>query len=106
MSPNGRLLAVGMRAGEILIYGISANANSSTEDILIEKKIWIKPSHASSAINCITFSPDSTLLSSCCSENVINTYNLDVNEPLKIPWSSHNLYEISRQPFHSVTNLT
>ena len=98
ISPNGGLLAVGMETGEILIYDISIEANFSTEPVLIES------SDASRSVNCIAFSPDSTLMSYCSSKNVIYTYSLgDAHE---IATYNRGLDERAcREPYYGVTSL-
>jgi hypothetical protein len=98
ISPNGILLAVGMETGEILIYDISIEADFPTEPVLIES------SDASRPVNCIAFSPDSTLMSYCSSKNVIYTYSLD--DAHEIARYNRNLDERAcREPYYGVTSL-
>ena len=100
VSPNGRFLAVGMETGEILVYDFHIEANFPPEPILIESSV------ASRSVNCIAFSPDSTLMSYCSSKNVIYTYSLDTGDVLEIARYDRRLGERAcREPYFGVTCL-
>jgi hypothetical protein len=101
MSPNGRLLAVGMETGEILIYGIvDINATIPTEPVVI------KSSYASRSVNCIAFSPDLTLMSYCDSNNITYTYSLAASDIREMAKYNRKLSErVCRAPYYGVTCL-
>ena len=87
ISPNGSLLAVGMEKGEILMYDIGSEVTSYKE------KVLNKSLRASGSVKCIAFSPDSTLISYCTSENIIYTYSLNESNEGPISrynWNSYN----------------
>lgn len=97
LSPVGRTLAIGTDTGEILVYKLgSENFNT------------VRPEQFQGAerrsINCIAFSPNSLYMSTCASDNVIRTFNLEEGTLLS-KFDRKLDAEACKAPYYGVTGL-
>ena len=67
LSPNGAMVAVGLKSGELLMY--------FTDDMTGEHPLSIMGGPR--LINCIAFSPDSQFLAVCTSNNYVKIFRVD-----------------------------
>jgi WD40 repeat protein len=99
MAPGGKVLAVGMETGEMLLYDAGDAGNFITTPTLI-------PPPTARSVNAIAFSPDSTYMSMCTSDNIIRTYRLESNVPTLLGIFDRKLdARTCRDPYYGVTGL-
>jgi WD40 repeat protein len=99
MAPAGKVLAVGMETGELLLYDAGEAGNFITTPTLI-------PPPTAKSVNSIAFSPDSTYMSMCTSDNIIRTYRLESNVATLLGIFDRKLDpRACRDPYYGVTAL-
>ena len=100
MSPNGKLLAVGMENGGLLLYNIERVGHCTMTPALIET------SFSQKSITSIAFSPNSAFVSFCTSDNKISTYGVKDGVPILLSNYNRNLdVKSCRDPYYGVTSL-
>jgi len=105
ISPSGRILAIILDTGEVLLYALGmATANFISVPVPL-----FKPQDGTDLrmVSCVAFSRDSAYLSVCTYDNVIRTYDIGhPNTPVWVSTHDRKLVEKKRHEFEGVTSLS
>jgi hypothetical protein len=97
MSPNGQFLAVGTEGGEVLLYSAGPSENFVTNPRSIQE-----PRKA--PIHYIAFSPNSKYFAACIEANIVYTYELKGDMPIKVSTYNRDLTpKQCRPPYYGLT---
>ena len=104
MSPNGDMLALALRSGEVLVYPIGTNRDFDTTPIHVMKRNK-QARQQCQLTKCMAISHDSAFICVCSNDDVIRTYQINMNKNTAQIMSIHDAELSYPEKHHGICNM-